>query len=39
MKPLVKNTHIKKTIVSPTVFKLYIIYEYKIGRIGPKKYV
>ena len=38
MKPLVKCMQIKKkNIVDPTVFQLYIIFDYKIGRIGPKK--
>ena len=29
----------KINIVRPTVSQLYIIYEYRIGRIGPKKHV
>ena len=40
MKPLVNSIQIKETnIVGPTVVQLYIIYEYRIGRIGRKKYV
>ena len=40
MKPLAKNIQIKKTIIArPTVSQLYIIYEYRIIRIGPKKHV
>ena len=36
---LVKSMQIKKSnIVHPTVSQLYIIYEDRIGRIGPKKY-
>ena len=34
---LVKSIQIKKTnIAHPTVSQLYMIYEYRIGRMGPK---
>ena len=29
----------KTNIVCPAVSQLYMIYEYRIGRIGPKKHV
>ena len=29
----------KTNIVRPAVSQLYMIYEYRIGRIGPKKHV
>ena len=43
MKPLVKMLKVynlkNNNIVRPTVSQLYIVYEYRIGRLGPKNHV